>query len=54
MYNGAEKSDKKITIGKLFAEDESYDGNEIFKCIGDKIILPCIIPISTSILNSLS
>ncbi|HEY6535522.1 MAG TPA: hypothetical protein VIY08_06950, partial [Candidatus Nitrosocosmicus sp.] len=42
LYNGVEKSDKKIIMGKLFAEYGSFDGNEIFECIGDKIILPCI------------
>ncbi len=41
LYIGVEKSDKKITMGKLFAEYGSFDGNEIFECIGDKIILPC-------------
>ena len=35
------KSNRKITIGKLFA-DGAYDGNEIFKNPGDKGIQPCI------------
>ena len=35
------KSDKKITIGKLFA-DGAYEGNDIFKYLGDKGIQPCI------------
>ena len=35
------ESDKKITIGKLFA-DGAYDGNEIFRNLGDNGILPCI------------
>ena len=35
------ESDKKITIGKLFA-DGIYDGNEIFRNLGDNGILPCI------------
>ena len=35
------KSDKKITIGKLFA-DGAYDGNDIFRYLGDNGILPCI------------
>ncbi len=30
-----------ITIGKLFA-DGAYDGNDIFRCLGDNGILPCI------------
>ncbi len=28
------ESDKKITIGNLFAEDGAYDGNEIFRYLG--------------------
>ena len=36
------ESDKKITIGNLFAEDGAYDGNEIFRYLGDNGILPCI------------
>lgn len=35
------KSDKKITIGRLFA-DGSYDGNDIFGYLGDNGIEPCI------------
>ena len=35
------KSDKKITIGRLFA-DGAYDGNDIFGYLGDKGIEPCI------------
>ena len=35
------KSDKKITIGKLFA-DGAYDGNDIFRYLEDNGILPCI------------
>ena len=35
------KSDKKITIGKLFA-DGAYEGNDIFRYLGDNGILPCI------------
>ena len=36
------KSDKKITIGKLIAEDGAYDSKNIFRCLGDNGILPCI------------
>ena len=36
------ESDKKITIGNLFAEDGAYDGNEIFRYLWDNGILPCI------------
>jgi hypothetical protein len=35
------KSDKKITIGKLFA-DGAYECKDIFKYLGDKGIQPCI------------
>ncbi|MER5176232.1 MAG: IS5 family transposase, partial [Candidatus Nitrosocosmicus sp.] len=35
------KSDRKLTIGKLFA-DGAYDGNDIFRCRADNGILPCI------------
>ena len=35
------ESDKKITIGKLFA-DGAYDGNDIFRYLSDNGILPCI------------
>jgi Transposase DDE domain len=35
------KSDKKITIGKLFA-DGAYEGNYIFGYLGDNGIQPCI------------
>ncbi len=29
-------------IGKLFADDGTYEGNDIFRCLGDNGILPCI------------
>ncbi len=35
------KSDSMAAIGKLFA-DGAYDGNEIFRCLADNGILPCI------------
>ncbi len=35
------ESDSVTAIGKLFA-DEAYDGNEIFRKLGDNGILPCI------------
>ena len=41
MVDDIIKSNRKITIGKLFA-DGAYDGNEIFKNPGDKGIQPCI------------
>ena len=37
------KSDNSmIPIGKLLAIDGAYDGNEIFRTLGDNGILPCI------------
>ena len=42
LVNGVIKSDKKITIGKLLAEDGAYDRNNIFKYLGDNEILPSI------------
>jgi hypothetical protein len=37
------KSDNSmIPIGKLFANDGAYEGNEIFKFLADSGILPCI------------
>jgi hypothetical protein len=29
------KSDRKLTIGKLFADDGAYEGNEIFRYLED-------------------
>jgi hypothetical protein len=29
-------------VGKLFADDSAYDGNDIFRCLADNAILPCI------------
>ena len=31
-----------IVIGKLFADDGVYEGNNIFRCLADNGILPCI------------
>ncbi|HEY6537109.1 MAG TPA: transposase [Candidatus Nitrosocosmicus sp.] len=42
MVENIIESDKKITIGNLFAKDGPYDGNEIFRYLGDNGILPCI------------
>ena len=42
LVNDVIKSDKKITIGKLFAEDGAYEGNEIFRFLEDNGIMPCI------------
>ncbi len=36
------ESDKKITIGKLIADDGAYEGNCIFRYLGDNGIQPCI------------
>ena len=35
------KSDNMTTLGKLFA-DGAYDSNDIFRCLADNGILPCI------------
>ena len=42
LVNDVIKSDKKITIGKLIAEDGAYEGNEIFRFLEDNGIMPCI------------
>ncbi|MER5174777.1 MAG: IS5 family transposase [Candidatus Nitrosocosmicus sp.] len=36
------KSNKITAIGKLFADDGAYEGNDIFECLADNGILPCI------------
>ncbi len=36
------KSDSIDAIGKLFADDGAYDGNDVFRCLADNGILPCI------------
>ena len=36
------KSDSVTAIGKLFADDGAYEGNEIFRYLEDHGILPCI------------
>jgi hypothetical protein len=41
LVNDIVKSDRKLTIGKLFA-DGAYEGNEIFRYLEDNGILPCI------------
>jgi DDE family transposase len=41
LVNDIVKSDKKITIGKLFA-DGAYDSNIIFNFLADNGIQPCI------------
>ncbi len=41
LVNNVIESDKKITIGKLFA-DGAYEGNDIFRYLADKGIQPCI------------
>ncbi len=35
------KSDSMVSIGKLFADDGAYDGNDIFRCLADNGIFPC-------------
>ncbi len=41
LVNDIIKLDKKITIGELFA-DGAYESNDIFRCLGDNGIMPCI------------
>ena len=36
------ESDRVTTIGKLFADDNAYEGNDIFRYLADNGILPCI------------
>ncbi len=40
LANDIVKSNK--IIGKLFADDGAYEGNNIFRCLADNGILPCI------------
>jgi hypothetical protein len=40
LVNDIVKSNK--IIGKLFADDGAYEGNNIFRCLTDNGILPCI------------
>ncbi len=42
MVYGVIKSDRKIAVGKLIAEDDAYEGNEVFKFSTDNGIMPCI------------
>jgi hypothetical protein len=42
LVNAIIKLDKKITIVELFADDGAYEGNYIFRYLGDNRILPCI------------
>jgi hypothetical protein len=35
-------SDSVTTIGKLLADGASYEGNDIFRCLADNGIVPCI------------
>jgi hypothetical protein len=41
LVDNIARSDNVTTIGKLFA-DGAYDSNDIFRCISDNGILPCI------------
>ena len=41
LVNDVMESDKKITIGNLFA-DGAYEGNDIFRYLADNGIQPCI------------
>ena len=41
LVDNIARSDNVTAIGKVFA-DGSYDSNDIFRCISDNGILPCI------------
>ena len=41
LVDGIIKSDRKLTVGKLFA-DGAYDSNDIFRYLSDNGILPCV------------
>ena len=41
LIDGIIKSDRKLTVGKLFA-DGAYDSNDIFRYLSDNGILPCV------------
>ncbi len=36
------KSDRQLTVGKLLVDEDAYDSNDIFRCLADNGILPCI------------
>ena len=42
LVDEAIKSDNMISIGKLFADGASYEGNDIFRYLGDNGIQPYI------------
>jgi hypothetical protein len=42
LVNDVIKSNNITAIGKLFADGASYDSNDIFRCLTDNGILPCI------------
>ena len=41
MVDGILKSNKAV-VGKVFADDRAYEGNDIFRCLPDKGILCCV------------
>ncbi len=42
LVNDVIKLEKRITVGKLIAEDGAYEDNEIFRFLEDNGIMPCI------------
>jgi hypothetical protein len=42
VENIIESDSVTVSIGKLFADDGAYDGNEIFNFLADNGIHPCI------------
>jgi hypothetical protein len=41
-YDDMTKTTTIIAIGKLFSDGTTYEGNDIFRYLGDKGIQPCI------------
>jgi hypothetical protein len=42
LVDDIKKPDEKTTVCKLFADGGTYDGNDVFRCLSDNGILPCI------------
>jgi hypothetical protein len=42
VENTIKSNNMNAAIGKLFADDGAYDGNDVFRCLAENGILPCI------------
>jgi hypothetical protein len=42
LVNEIIDSDSITTIGKLFADGDAFDSNNVFRCLADNEIMPCI------------